>query len=164
MSRIPPEICKFFSGVGKTLLVKGAPGVGKSIFSLSLLEEMAEANNVIYISTRLNIDSLYDQFSWIESVLPPHNIIDASTIDSNFMQTISGRRGANLILRSHHLQEEPRPISYLLQSVFHLNVLIILSMGLSRSMRWRSIGKPSSVMSGEVDLRAGIQEKFALKN
>ena len=91
MSLIPREIYKFFSGVGKTLLVKGAPGVGKSIFSLTLLEKVSEEKNGIYISTRVNIDGLYDQFPWIESALPPHNIIDASTIDSTFMDGLYER-------------------------------------------------------------------------
>ena len=92
MSLIPSEICQFFSGVGKTLLVKGAPGVGKSIFSLTLLEEISKAKNGLYISTRVNIDGLYDHFPWIESVLPPQNIIDASTLNhSTFMNVLYDR-------------------------------------------------------------------------
>lgn len=77
-NRVPSELYQFFSGVGKTLLVKGNPGVGKTIFSLTLLKEIGERENGIYVSTRVDIEGLYNQFPWLKGVVLEHNIIDVT--------------------------------------------------------------------------------------
>jgi KaiC/GvpD/RAD55 family RecA-like ATPase len=76
--RVPSELYQFFSGVGKTLLVKGNPGVGKTIFSLTLLKEIGERENGIYVSTRVDVEGLYNQFPWLKEVIMEHNIIDTA--------------------------------------------------------------------------------------
>lgn len=75
---VPSELYQFFSGVGKTLLVKGNPGVGKTIFSLTLLKEIGERENGIYVSTRVDVEGLYNQFPWIKEVILEHNILDVA--------------------------------------------------------------------------------------
>ena len=91
-NNIPSEINQFFTGVGKTLLVKGNPGVGKTIFSLATLENIGEAKNGVYVSTRVEIDSLYDQFPWILEMVSEHNIIDVTQMNfsnvSDFLKSV----------------------------------------------------------------------------
>ena len=79
-NNIPTEMHQFFSGVGKTLLVKGNPGSGKTIFSLALLDEVCENKNGIYFSTRIELDGLYDQFPWIKEVFLDHNLVDVTEL------------------------------------------------------------------------------------
>jgi len=76
---VPNEITEFFKGeLGKTMLVKGEPGTGKTIFALTLLKELYGTNNGIYLSTRVDNTKLYADFPWISKVIPPKNIIDAT--------------------------------------------------------------------------------------
>ncbi|MHC1567180.1 MAG: gas vesicle protein GvpD P-loop domain-containing protein [Candidatus Syntropharchaeia archaeon] len=76
---IPTEILEFFQGeIGKVLLVKGNPGTGKTIFALTLLNEICDLNNGIYLSTRMDSEKLYEDFPWIKDAIPEENIIDAT--------------------------------------------------------------------------------------
>ncbi|HDM36466.1 MAG TPA: hypothetical protein ENG09_04350 [Candidatus Syntrophoarchaeum butanivorans] len=76
---VPHEIIEFFKGeMGKTMLVKGEPGTGKTIFALTLLKELYGSNNGIYLSTRVDSAKLYADFPWISKVIPPRHIIDAT--------------------------------------------------------------------------------------
>ncbi len=75
-NKIPSEIHQFFKDVGKTLLVKGNPGSGKTTFALSLLKEIGEEKNGVYISTRTETDNLYEYFPWVRGMLLEHNIIE----------------------------------------------------------------------------------------
>ncbi|MHC1567409.1 MAG: gas vesicle protein GvpD P-loop domain-containing protein [Candidatus Syntropharchaeia archaeon] len=52
---------------GYSLLVRGAPGSGKTTFALELLRRYKERG--IYFSTRSNRDALYDQFPWLKEVV-----------------------------------------------------------------------------------------------
>ncbi|MHC1588122.1 MAG: RAD55 family ATPase, partial [Candidatus Syntropharchaeia archaeon] len=65
---------------GYTLEVKGAPGVGKTIFALTLLKEIyeKEKRDAIYFSTRIDPELLYVQFPWIKDYIPQNSIIDAT--------------------------------------------------------------------------------------
>lgn len=75
--RIPPEITGFFEGEpGKSLLIKGPPGGGKTIFALTMLFETNR--NGVYLSTRVDPESLYNQIAWLKEGLPAENIIDAT--------------------------------------------------------------------------------------
>lgn len=76
---IPPEIINFFDISGNAaLLVKGDPGTGKTIFSLQYVASQVEKGCGIYFSTRVDTDSLYNQFPWIKESIPLENIVDAT--------------------------------------------------------------------------------------
>jgi KaiC/GvpD/RAD55 family RecA-like ATPase len=67
----------FKQNQGFSLLIKGAAGTGKSTIALEVL---SQKENPLYISTRVSPKSLYGQFPWIENVLPPTSILDATNI------------------------------------------------------------------------------------
>ena len=74
---IPNEVAGFFAkGSGKTLLVKGNPGSGKTIFALTLLQALGRKG--VYLSTRVDTESLYGHIGWLRENLPAENIIDAT--------------------------------------------------------------------------------------
>ena len=80
-SWIPAEIkCFFNEDYGKTLLIKGAPGSGKTVFALTLLSTLK--GNGAYLSTRVDSDTLYMQHPWIKEKIAPDNIIDATKSES----------------------------------------------------------------------------------
>ncbi|MGD2246915.1 MAG: gas vesicle protein GvpD [Candidatus Methanofastidiosia archaeon] len=77
MIAIPQEMMSFLNKKGgRTLLIKGRAGTGKTILSLSLIR--ACHNNGIYLSTRVRPEDLYQDCPWIERQLKPSNIIDAT--------------------------------------------------------------------------------------
>ena len=71
---------------GYSLLIKGVPGAGKTIFSLTLLKEVCEnwiTNGIekaggIYLSTRINPQILYEDFPYLRDYIEPENILDAT--------------------------------------------------------------------------------------
>ncbi len=78
---IPSEIRMFFGRVGgRSLLVKGTAGTGKTTFALQLLEELADPKKSFYLSTRVSDEALYQQFPWLKEDEMRGRIIDASRI------------------------------------------------------------------------------------
>jgi KaiC/GvpD/RAD55 family RecA-like ATPase len=89
---IPAEIMTFFADdQGKTLLVKGTPGSGKTAFALSLLRSMKGTG--VYLSTRVDSATLHEQYPWIREEIPGENIVDATQSESASSQS-SKARGA----------------------------------------------------------------------
>ncbi len=77
--KLPEEVYDFFdSDVGRSLMIKGHAGVGKTIMSLTMLEEIGEIENSFYFSTRVSNQSLYSQFDWLKKKDIRENLIDAS--------------------------------------------------------------------------------------
>ena len=77
MISIPREILSFLDKKGgRTLLIKGSAGSGKTILSLSLIK--ACGKNGIYLSTRMRPEDLYRDCPWVEEQLSRNNIIDAT--------------------------------------------------------------------------------------
>jgi KaiC/GvpD/RAD55 family RecA-like ATPase len=79
---IPSEIIGAFEKVdGYSILVKGSPGVGKTIFAFTLLKELCDnGGKGIYISTRVDPSTLYASFPWIRDFID-RNVIDATQSD-----------------------------------------------------------------------------------
>ena len=78
---IPGEIRTFFgkSG-GRSLLVKGSAGSGKTTFALQLLEDHADPKMSFYLSSRVSDQALFRQFPWLEKEEMKNRVIDASRI------------------------------------------------------------------------------------
>lgn len=76
---IPQEIGEFFSKPGgRSLIVKGSPGTGKTTFALQLLEEVGKPNASFYLSTRVSDEALYKQFPWLKEKDMRGRIVDSS--------------------------------------------------------------------------------------
>ncbi|MHC1567608.1 MAG: RAD55 family ATPase [Candidatus Syntropharchaeia archaeon] len=76
---IPPEILRAIEKPGGfSLLIKGAPGTGKTSLSLEILR--AVGGEGIYLSTRVSPKALYSHFPWLEKCIEPINVIDTSKI------------------------------------------------------------------------------------
>ncbi|RLG45170.1 MAG: hypothetical protein DRN90_08020 [Thermoproteota archaeon] len=69
LSRLPPELEKFLEGDSVTLLIKGAPGTGKTTLALEILKVMSEKGESTYLSTRLSLEKISRQFPWIKEDL-----------------------------------------------------------------------------------------------
>lgn len=66
---------------GYTILVKGAPGTGKTTYAMTLLERLCQGDinaKGVYISTRIDPTALYKQFPELEKRVPHKNVIDAT--------------------------------------------------------------------------------------
>ena len=57
------------------LIVKGKPGTGKTIFTLSILKK---AKSGIYISTRISLTELKKQIPWVGDLVKEGRLIEAS--------------------------------------------------------------------------------------
>jgi len=74
----PAEIMDFFKIEGNTtLLIKGDPGVGKTIFSLQILSKLKDELTGVYFSTRSVIRAIVKQLPWIKDVLSKNQLVDA---------------------------------------------------------------------------------------
>ncbi len=81
MNSIPKEIYNFLKHEGgKTLLVKGHPGAGKTIFSLEILNKLSKERTCFYLSTRVEPEKLFTQYPWIEGVIDQKSILDTSKV------------------------------------------------------------------------------------
>ncbi len=76
---IPREISEFFAKKGgRSLLVKGQAGTGKTTFALQLLEELGKPNRSFYLSTRVSDEALYNQFPWLRETDMKSRVVDSS--------------------------------------------------------------------------------------
>ncbi len=76
---IPREIKDFFSvESGQTLLIKGLPGTGKTTLALEIMNSLCEERNGMYISTRIDPRRLYAINPWVQEIVPPKNVVNAT--------------------------------------------------------------------------------------
>lgn len=77
--KLPSELYDFFdTEVGRSLMIKGKAGTGKTILSLSIMEAVGDIDNSFYLSTRVANDALYSQFEWLKKKEWRENLLDAS--------------------------------------------------------------------------------------
>ncbi|MCK5039009.1 MAG: hypothetical protein KAS16_07915 [Thermoplasmata archaeon] len=63
----PQELMDFFAQAGgRSLIIKGGPGTGKTTFALELTEVMQDTFNTMYISSRVDEIALGDHFPWLK--------------------------------------------------------------------------------------------------
>jgi RecA-superfamily ATPases implicated in signal transduction len=75
----PREISRFFiRNRGHTLLVNGAPGTGKTLFTISGLDLLEQHGDVLYVSTRVDQDTVHDMYLAEHSLLDETDILDIS--------------------------------------------------------------------------------------
>ena len=76
---VPREIKDFFQvESGQTLLIKGLPGTGKTTLALEIMNSLCEDRNGMYISTRVDPRRLYATNPWVQEVVPPKNVVNAT--------------------------------------------------------------------------------------
>ncbi len=78
---VPPEVVLFLSGKGgRSLIVKGGAGTGKTTFGLELLERVGQPARSYYLSTRVGDEALYRQFPWLRTTEMRTRILDAAKL------------------------------------------------------------------------------------
>ena len=86
---MPPEVIDFLNGRGgRSLIVKGGAGTGKTTFGLELLEKLGRPGQSFYLSTRVSDDALYRQFPWLRGTEMRARIFDAGKM---FLETLMAR-------------------------------------------------------------------------
>jgi KaiC/GvpD/RAD55 family RecA-like ATPase len=91
---LPTEIRRFFrSRIGQSLLIRGAPGTGKTTFALSLLAGLKAPG--FYVSTRVFYPELIEHHPWLEDHLPEDHVIDAEAM----WPGTEGRREFSTLIR-----------------------------------------------------------------
>ncbi|MBE0517192.1 MAG: hypothetical protein IBX41_07395 [Methanophagales archaeon] len=81
--KIPPELVDALSKKkGFSLLIKGAPGTGKTILALEIIR-MFGCANAVYLSSRVPATSLYEQFPWLDACIEPLNLMDVTKLYSS---------------------------------------------------------------------------------
>lgn len=74
---LPEIIDAFKQNQGFSLLIKGDAGTGKTTVGLEIV---IRGENPMYVSTRVSPGSLYGQFPWVESAIPPASVLDATNV------------------------------------------------------------------------------------
>jgi len=66
-SSLPQELLDFINLPGNhSLLIKGRPGTGKTIFSLSLIKELKNKQKCIYLTSRVSKRDILHQYPWLK--------------------------------------------------------------------------------------------------
>jgi KaiC/GvpD/RAD55 family RecA-like ATPase len=84
---VPPEVVAFLSGKGgRSLIIKGGAGTGKTTFGLELLERVGQPSRSYYLSTRIGDEALYRQFPWLKTSEMRSRVLDSAKL---FLDAIS---------------------------------------------------------------------------
>ncbi len=80
-TKIPPELSEALSlgGGGYSLLIKGEPGTGKTMLAFEILNEFG-GKNAVYLSTRVSLPALFQQFPWLKERTDSIAVVDATKL------------------------------------------------------------------------------------
>ncbi len=93
----PLEVIEFLSGKGgRSLIVKGGAGTGKTTFGLELLERIGKPSESYYLSTRVGDEALYRQFPWLKSSEMRSRVLDAGKLFLDAINAGPKREGSEL--------------------------------------------------------------------
>ncbi|MEM4292978.1 MAG: gas vesicle protein GvpD P-loop domain-containing protein [Thermoplasmata archaeon] len=68
--KIPPEIFDFLNReAGRSLLIRGPAGTGKTTLALEIMEKMRHLMNTYYLTSRVADSALYDHFTWLKQMV-----------------------------------------------------------------------------------------------
>lgn len=81
LQSLPQEVMEFMDGErGRTLLVTGAPGTGKTLFTIRLLDVLARVHGEpLYVTSRVDEDVIVDMYMQRLRGLYRTNVLDVST-------------------------------------------------------------------------------------
>lgn len=80
VEKFPEELLRFFTREhGRILLVHGDPGAGKTLFAVRALDVLDRySGDVLYVSTRVDTDTIYRNYLAEETDLTRSNVLDIS--------------------------------------------------------------------------------------
>ncbi|ERH09223.1 MAG: RecA-superfamily ATPase [halophilic archaeon J07HX64] len=80
VTEFPAELSRFFTQEqGRVLLVRGDPGAGKTLFAVQALDVLRQyGGDVLYVSTRVDTDTVYSNYLQETTGLTRSNVLDIS--------------------------------------------------------------------------------------
>ena len=94
---VPPEVITFLSGKGgRSLIIKGGAGTGKTTFGLELLERVGQPTRSYYLSTRIGDEALFRQFPWLKTSEMRTRVLDAAKLFLDAIQASGKSRDTEL--------------------------------------------------------------------
>lgn len=99
-----PELEEFLSVPGRTLLIKGPPGVGKTTLALSLLNRFCSQGGLqdrpsgVYFSTRVPEEALQTQFPWVKFELLRVEDLRLSSVEGFLGEVLKKMRAGSTVI------------------------------------------------------------------
>ena len=113
MTKVLPELDEALSSEkGFSLLIKGLYGTGKTMLAFEILNEFG-GDNAVYLSTRVSLPALYEQFPWLKE-RPGFSVIDATKLYIS-SKGFPGLRSFSDVLHTK-LAEEEKPATLVIDS------------------------------------------------
>jgi KaiC/GvpD/RAD55 family RecA-like ATPase len=76
-----------------SLLIRGEPGQGKTTFVLTLMKRYKDSYRGYYVSTRVSLEKLEMQFSWIRGLLSKESVLEAENSAKQDLKGFDARIG-----------------------------------------------------------------------
>lgn len=76
-----------------SLLIRGDPGQGKTTFVLELMKRYQQKYRGYYVSTRVSLEKLEKQFSWIKGLLKKESVLEAEQAAEEELKGFDARIG-----------------------------------------------------------------------